>query len=134
MFDKASLLKLNKGESIKVLIQEDGRGYLKPTVVIFDPLTDSYKYWYDPKHSHFMTSDDVLRDLPDKNIFDADYKALQNDINVRNTRADFEDDVIPYIDFEQYKDQYNKAYNEYSDALYGPFFEDIIPDYERTRR
>jgi hypothetical protein len=131
--DKANNVKLKEGESIKVLI--DKEGYNDPSIVKVDPS----KKWYTEIGGRIgdywkgIPSDAVLGDLPDKNLFNADYKDLQNNIKKRNIKADFEDDVIPYNNHEQYSKDYNKAYNEYSDALYGPFIEDIIPNSERYK-
>ena len=125
MYDDVANTKLRKGQSLKVYMPKVATEFDTPELVVTNPSQKKYRYlgydeWYNvPKGSK-------LRDMPDKNVFDSDYKALQNDINVRNSRIDFDDYVVPYKNFKQYRDDYINALNEYRDAIYGPFIEDIL--------
>ena len=122
-FNNAKQAKLRKGEELRV--RNSGWEYEDPNVVIYNPNTNKYRE-VGSKYINEASPNDVFRPLPDNNVFDYDNKLLQDEINQRNQRVDFEDDVIPYKSGKQYYEDYKDAYNAYMDGLNGPFLEDIL--------
>ena len=80
--------------------------------------------WFSSPRKAIIFSSSLV--LPDKNLFDYDKKLLQDEINQRNQRVDFEDDVIPYKSAEQYWKDLNEASDYYIKSMHGPFLEDIL--------
>lgn len=124
LYEEVSKAKPRKGE--QVMLNVPTTEYVPmDNVVLYKPKTNEYRH---PGFNDYMSVnslDTPLRPVPDKNIFDYDKKLLQDEINQRNQRVDFEDDVIPYKSAKQYYEDYRDAYNAYIDALNGPFLEDI---------
>lgn len=124
MYDKVSKVKPRKGE--QVMLNVPTTEYVPmDNVVLYKPKTNQYRHPGLNDYLNATSLETPLRPVPDKNLFDYDKKLLQDEINQRNNRVDFEDDVIQYKSAKQYYEDYRDAYNAYIDALYGPFLEDI---------
>lgn len=139
--DEASKAKLRKNEEIKWILSRNkdtdrlssGRVH---DVVIYNNNTGKFRdigsnTSLNPGGFSTWDSDVIFKDIPDKNIHARDMKYLQSDINVRNAGVDFTrypDDFIEFNtrDPEKYQIDYDNLYNQYYNALYGPYYQDII--------
>lgn len=122
LYEEASKAKPRKGEQVMLQVPTTERVPMD-NVVLYKPKTNQYRL--PGQNDYYNVRDNPIRPVPDKNMFDYDKKLLQDEINQRNQRVDFEDDVIPYKSARQYYEDYRDAYNAYIDALNGPFLEDI---------
>jgi len=124
LYDKVSKAKPRRGEQVMLNVPTTERVPMD-NVVLYNPKTKQYRHPGFNDYGNVYSMETPLRPVPDKNVFDFDKKLLQDDINQRNVRVDFDEDVIPYNSAKQYYNDYKQAYNDYVDALYGPFLEDI---------
>lgn len=124
LYDKVSKAKPRKGEQVMLNVPTTEYSPMD-NVVLYKPKTKQYRHPGFNDYYNVYSIETPLRPVPDKNLFDYDKKLLQDEINQRNQRVDFEDDVIPYKSAKQYYEDYRDAYNAYIDALNGPFLEDI---------
>ncbi len=131
LIDNASKAKPRKGESVKVVNFHDNGDITSAIKLVKSnntarwPGSNEIDKLY-PRRGITDNYYTTVVDVPNKQLFEYDNKLLQDEIRRRNIRSYFEDDVIPYKNAEQYYNDYWKAYNEYKDAVYGPFLEDVL--------
>lgn len=128
LYDKVSKVKPRKGEQVMLNVPTTEYTPMD-NVILYKPKTNQYRIPGFNEYYNAFAKETPTRPVPDKNVFDYDNKLLQDEINQRNQRVDFEDDVIPYKSAKQYYEDYRDAYNAYLDALNGPFLEDIGTPY-----
>ena len=124
LYDEVSKVKPRKGEQVMLNVPTTEYTPME-NVILYKPKTNQYRIPGFNEYYNAVAKETPTRPVPDKNVFDYDKKLLQDEINQRNQRVDFEDDVIPYKSAKQYYEDYRDAYNAYLDALNGPFLEDI---------
>lgn len=136
IINRAETAKPRRNEQVKWVVDKDpytgeltDGGYVS-NVRLYNPNTNKYRIIGSNTPINLPDAHPV--DIPDKNIHVRDMKLLKNELEAqRNANSMFgrySDDFIE-LDMSnpaKYVDDYHNAYQMYKNALYGPYYQDIL--------
>lgn len=135
IINEAETAKPKGNEQVKWVVSRDPyTGELRDNYVskvrLYNPKTGKYRTL--GGRDTYNLPDAYPIDIPDKKIHERDMKLLKNELeaqrNANSMFSRYSDDIID-LDMsnpDKYIDDYHNAYQMYKNALYGPYYQDIL--------